>query len=81
MSEEMLANILQRSLDAAGIHDADPRELPERIGELRFVGTAFVSQEEYPRRGPEKDRPVDRVKGGGRLGHAYLGKALKSAAA
>lgn len=41
LSGAELLELFQRCLDAAGIHDADPRELPDRIFELRFFGSAL----------------------------------------
>jgi hypothetical protein len=45
--------IIKQTMIAAGISlEVDPHELPERISELRFVGTMFVSRETYPRSNP-----------------------------
>lgn len=57
---ETLQRILARSLAEAGIPGAAPESLPERIAELRFLGTSFVPRGEYPRRGVEKERAVER---------------------
>jgi hypothetical protein len=62
------AEILQASLDAAGIHDADPMELPARIAELRATNGCFVYDGEYPRRDPkQREEKPERVPGGPRL--------------
>lgn len=65
-----LVDILQRAMDAAGIHDADPETLPERIQELRFIGTAYVANGMYPR--CNKLAKEKQVKGR-KKGQAYLG--------
>lgn len=65
---EVLAGILQRALEAAGIPDEDPELLPERISELRFSGPVPVFQ--YPRRDKLRAEKAGRK---GRQGIGYLG--------
>lgn len=67
-NQELIVDILQRAMDAAGMHDEDPQLLPSRIEELRFVGTTFVAPI-YPRR--DKVRPEPKARPG-RAGIATL---------
>lgn len=65
----VLAGILQRAMDAAGIHDEDPETLPDRILEIRFLGPTYVYSGPYPQRGKLKAEEKPRR---GRQGIATL---------
>lgn len=64
-----LVGILQRAMDAAGIHDGDPETLPDRIQALRF-GVGYLGGE-YPR--CDKVRKEKKTVKGRKKGQAFIG--------